>query len=263
MNRMKYIPALLLALLVPFGARAQHDVPHGHICAGSGSSGGSHTLRCTAGQAGSEMSTGEMYEQKGGFWYMAWETSTVDVAVTSVLAEYTGEAVVICWTVKADSQFEGFNVYRAEGPEGGFFKLNEELLPVGDEPSYRDETILPEKTYLYRIGAVKGESEFLSTDLEVSLPPAKLSLYQNYPNPFNPSTSIKCYLPGKVAVTLEIFDVAGRRVATLADREILKGFQLFEWDGRDANGNMSGSGVYFYRLVAGKEKISRKMVLLK
>ena len=263
MKRMKYIPALLLALLVPSGTHAQYEVPHGHICAGSGSSGGSHTLYCTAGQAGSGMSTGEMYEQKGGFWYIAWEISTVDVAVTSVLAEYTGEAVVIYWTVKADSQFEGFNVYRAEGAVGNFFKLNEELLPAGDEPSYRDETILPGETYLYRIGAVEGESELLSIDLEVSLPPAKLSLYQNYPNPFNPSTSIKCYLPRKVVVTLEIFDVAGRRVAILADREILKGFQVFKWDGSDANGDMSASGVYFYRLVAGKKRISRKMVLLR
>lgn len=262
MNVMKCIIMTLLVLAVPLTAAAQYQVPHGQICAGSGRADGSHILRCTAGQ----LSIGEWggaYVHKAGFWYMAWVTSTVDVAVTSFTAEYAGGAVVLYWTAMADEAFDGFNVYRADGTGEDFIRINAELIPPESDCSYMDSDVVPGKTYIYRVGAAEGEKEFLSGDLTVTLPPARLMLYQNYPNPFNPATVIKCYLPSEEEVTLEIFDVGGRRVAVLADRVKLKGFQSFSWNGRDSAGNFSGSGVYFYRLTAGKESISRKMVLLR
>ena len=90
-----------------------------------------------------------------------------------------------------------------------------------------------------------------------------MRLNQNYPNPFNPSTVIRYYLPADAHVILEIFDVSGRRVASLLDRREKKGHHLFEWNGRDRYDKPVSSGLYFYRLRAGKKSISKKMLIIR
>lgn len=64
-------------------------------------------------------------------------------------------------------------------------------------------------------------------------------------------------------VTLDIFDTAGRRIARLVDRIEDRGQKSVVWNGTGSGGEAVASGVYFYRLSAGKDKISRKMVLLR
>jgi len=93
--------------------------------------------------------------------------------------------------------------------------------------------------------------------------PAAFALHQNVPNPFNPSTLIAFDLPRAEHVRLSVFDVSGRLVATLADRMMEPGRQEIRWDGRDATGNTTSSGIYFYRLMAGDYVETRKMVLLR
>ncbi|MCE5269711.1 T9SS type A sorting domain-containing protein [bacterium] len=96
----------------------------------------------------------------------------------------------------------------------------------------------------------------------VSLPRAS-ALYQNAPNPFNPSTCIRFSLEAAGMVRLEVFDLGGRRVATLDAGERAAGTYSVEWDGRDERGRDLPAGVYLYRLSAGGTAITRKMVLLK
>jgi hypothetical protein len=93
--------------------------------------------------------------------------------------------------------------------------------------------------------------------------PGRTELYQNVPNPFNPTTMIEFSVPDAGRVTLTIYDVRGRRVVTLVDRTIPEGLQRVVWDGVNASGEQVSTGVYFYRLVAGKEVRTRKMVLVK
>jgi len=92
---------------------------------------------------------------------------------------------------------------------------------------------------------------------------ARFGLLQNMPNPFNPKTTIAFTLPETGDVSLEVFDVAGRKVATLLDGQLDAGPHRVEWNGVSDSGERVASGVYFYRLTAGGEKISKKMVLLK
>jgi hypothetical protein len=92
---------------------------------------------------------------------------------------------------------------------------------------------------------------------------SKLGLAQNSPNPFNPKTQIAFSLPDAADVALGIYDVAGRKVATLVDRHLPAGPYSVEWNGLSDNGERVASGVYFYRLAAGEKETSRKMVLLK
>jgi len=91
----------------------------------------------------------------------------------------------------------------------------------------------------------------------------KFGLAQNMPNPFNPKTTIAFNLTAPGDVTLEVYDVAGRRVVTLLDRHMDAGAHVAQWDGKTSDGERAASGVYFYKLAAGDERTSRKMVLLK
>jgi hypothetical protein len=88
--------------------------------------------------------------------------------------------------------------------------------------------------------------------------PLKYNLSQNYPNPFNPSTTISFSLPSKSFVSLKIFDVVGREVATLVSQELSAGNYKQQW-----NANGMPSGVYFYRLQSGSFTETKKLILLK
>ena len=91
----------------------------------------------------------------------------------------------------------------------------------------------------------------------------KLVLYQNCPNPFNPNTTISFTLPEKTRAELSVYDVDGKLVAVLVNDALDKGFKEVTWDGKDYHGIPVSSGVYFYRLKAGKQVLTRKMVVLK
>jgi len=88
-------------------------------------------------------------------------------------------------------------------------------------------------------------------------------LFQNSPNPFNPTTTIRYTVPRASRVTLRIYTPAGQLVRTLVDATLSPGVKHATWDGTNNKGNPVASGVYVYRLQAGKESLSKKMTLLK
>ncbi len=88
--------------------------------------------------------------------------------------------------------------------------------------------------------------------------PTAYALDQNYPNPFNPATVIAYALPRAGHVSLVVYDIAGRRVATLLDEDQPAGFKTFRWDPRDLP-----SGVYVYRLNAEDYTQTRRMMLVR
>jgi hypothetical protein len=100
-------------------------------------------------------------------------------------------------------------------------------------------------------------------EAQVSAAPPTARLAQNVPNPFNPRTTIRFHLDVAEPARLMVFDVSGRRVATLIDRNLPAGDGRAEWDGRDTAGHAVASGVYFYRLEAPDFTDSRAMVLLR
>lgn len=84
-----------------------------------------------------------------------------------------------------------------------------------------------------------------------------------YPNPFNPTTTIRYNVPSSGRVVLSIYDVNGRLVATLLDENREAGEHIARWNGRDARGRASSSGIYFARLEWNGATQTRKLVLLK
>ncbi len=93
--------------------------------------------------------------------------------------------------------------------------------------------------------------------------PRQFALLQNAPNPFNPSTQIAFDLPNDEAVSLEIFNLAGRHVATLVNRRYTAGRHTISWNGTDDAGRPVASGVYAYWLRAGSFDQRRSMVLVR
>ncbi|NND71708.1 MAG: T9SS type A sorting domain-containing protein, partial [Rhodothermales bacterium] len=88
--------------------------------------------------------------------------------------------------------------------------------------------------------------------------PEGFALEQNYPNPFNPSTTIRFALDSSGPVQLQVYDLLGRQVATIVDREMTSGPHTVSFDGASL-----ASGMYIYRLSAGKQIETRTMTLLK
>jgi hypothetical protein len=88
-------------------------------------------------------------------------------------------------------------------------------------------------------------------------------LERNRPNPFNPVTAIRYAVPARERVELSVYDVAGRRVATLVDGEVDGGYHDAVWNGTSDSGEAVATGIYFARLSAAGETRTQKMILLK
>jgi len=102
-------------------------------------------------------------------------------------------------------------------------------------------------------------SVFTSINKEEILP-IVFSLSQNYPNPFNPTTTISYTIPKSSHVTLKVYDLLGREIATLVDEYKIAGSYNSKFS---ISNSVLPSGIYIYRLLAGRISISNKMVLLK
>ncbi|UCG53329.1 MAG: Ig-like domain-containing protein [Candidatus Latescibacterota bacterium] len=188
----------------------------------------------------------------------------VPVFVSSFLAKAEETGVELTWEVASDEAIKGFKIYRREGGNGQDEIVSGSELILKDANVYVDRSVRGGRVYEYTLGVVldSGE-EVLSQPVRVTTKAYRLALFQNYPNPFNPNTTISFTLPAKQHVTLTIYNVEGKRVTTLVDKELVEGYQKFTWDSTDSKGHPVSSGVYFYRLQTGKKTLTKKMVLLK
>ncbi|MBD3179314.1 MAG: T9SS type A sorting domain-containing protein [Candidatus Latescibacteria bacterium] len=174
-------------------------------------------------------------------------------------------SIRVSWKLLEAEGPERFTVYRENTAGGGFEPLDVDIAS-DDEMSYSfvDNDVEPESGYRYRVD-VAGESGTVTLFLteEKNTPAPKFELSQNFPNPFNPATTIRYSISDREHVVLDIFDVSGRRVARLVDGVQSAGYHTQKWTGQNAGGDQVSSGVYFYRLVTGKESMTRKMILLR
>lgn len=156
-----------------------------------------------------------------------------------------------------------------EPGETGFYVLN------SASGSWQRETSIPNLSFvpkgftsfegdIYAIWENVGiyTNASVSTSIEspgmVGERPYAVKLGQNYPNPFNPSTVINFEIATGSDVQLQVLDLMGREVATLLDSRLPAGSHTVSFDGSQLS-----SGVYVYRLLAGNEVVTRKMVLVK
>ncbi len=199
--------------------------------------------------------------------------TVVATLLQSYSAAANGTDVRIEWTLSGAPANIEFSVLRAHEPPDAFVEIAGGAIPedfgssrAGDGTafSFTDKTCEPGETYRFRVDALEGgvRTTLFETG-PVAIPAVALALYQNEPNPFNPSTTIRYFVGAECAVSLEVYDIAGRLVRRLESGRVGTGMRAVEWNGLDERGNRSSAGVYFYRLRAGKNTLSRKMILVR
>ena len=193
-----------------------------------------------------------------------WNESITPVFILGFDAREHADGLELSWRIFADEEIAGFRIYRKDAETAPFDLINKQRIIPREERSFVDTTIRPGRTYRYLLAVVKADgSEISSSEITATTPLAALELEQSFPNPFNPSTTIRFTLSQDAAVHLGIFDVEGRRVVTLVDQRLAAGPHAYQWNGVDAAGKRVSSGVYFYRLQAGRQTLTRKMILAK
>ncbi|MGE5499252.1 MAG: T9SS type A sorting domain-containing protein [Syntrophothermus sp.] len=197
-------------------------------------------------------------------------STPLPVELASFSAALSGTSVILKWCTATEVSNYGFDVERTSGIEGnaewtkiGFVKghgnSNSPVIYV-----FTDNHPLNSKN-IYRLKQIDTDGKYKFYDAvsaEVSFS-GKVSLAQNVPNPFNPATSIKFQIPFSTGVTIKIYDLLGREIATLMNEEKAAGSYIAYWNGRDSYGQNASSGVYFYKLTAGSSSETRKMNLLR
>ena len=111
-----------------------------------------------------------------------------------------------------------------------------------------------------RRGNQVNQNESDEEELDAELEELEAS---NFPNPFNPETSIVYTLKNQEKVSIRIYNANGQLVRTLLDSEQSSGTHTVLWNGRNDNGQMATSGMYFYRIDAGANSLTQGMILMK
>lgn len=175
--------------------------------------------------------------------------------------------VKLTWVDESNNE-TGFYIYRKLGDS-----LSTSDLIIIDSvglniQTFIDTTVSLNNTFTYLVSAFNTDTASgysNSSTIAVTIMdefkqtiPTKYSLDQNYPNPFNPSTTISFGLPKQEFVTLKIYDVLGKEVTTLVNEEMSAGNYTKTWDAKDLS-----SGIYLYKLNAGKFTETKKMILVR
>ncbi|HEY6953365.1 MAG TPA: T9SS type A sorting domain-containing protein [Bacteroidota bacterium] len=192
------------------------------------------------------------------------------VEATNLAANSTAESVTLTWKTQTEADNAGFNVLRRGRDEAAFalrgsFADDARLRGAGTSSTPRtytftDNTVIFGMSYVYKIQSVSSNNtinDWSAIDVTVGTPD-HFALSQNYPNPFNPTTTIRFSIAKFSIVNLEIYDLLGREVATLANGEMPAGVHEVTFDA-----SRLASGIYFYKLRADNFTATKKLVLLK
>ena len=206
-------------------------------------------------------STGVNGREHQEHWYLPVD-NPVPVAITRFEPRVVNGEVHLAWDVWADEDIAGFEMLRAEG-DGDLRRVSDGMM-AASQRAYVDRAVEPGTRYDYQLVAHGAEGwAGVSQLVSVAVPAAELALRQNMPNPFATETTVSFALPERGHVELAVYDVAGRRVATIFSGEKGAGAHDVQWNGRDERGRLVSAGVYFCRIEAGTQSITRKMVMMR
>ena len=207
----------------------------------------------------------------------SWTVGNENGGLPVQLASFTGSVqsdgdVALTWITLSEINNYGFYVQRKRLAEQQYDEIPNSFVPgngTTNEPhTYTFTDAAPGAgVWMYRLKQVdmNGAGHYsepilvdVLTDVSEEGTPRTFALGQNYPNPFNPSTKFKYQVPIRSHVTLKVYDIWGRDVATLVDGFEEPGYKAVQWDASNV-----ASGVYFYRLSTSVFVQTRKLVLLR
>jgi hypothetical protein len=233
----------------------------GNMCAcwfdykyGAGPGGISGTLLCRK-----STDNGETWSEE----FIASDTNTVERSHLYLEGDY----IMAVWFDHRDDGWLSPHIYYAESHDfGETWTPSREIM---DQTSFKNKMEFEESDghlYLFWTDGRDGMNEIYfkhgmlspTSVKEDDITPSKHSMLSAYPNPFNSSTAIRFDLSVAGEVDLTVFDIMGRRVATLIDGRVEAGRHIVTWDASAA-----ASGIYFCMLTAGNNVSARRMTLLK
>jgi len=189
------------------------------------------------------------------------------IAVAEFSAEDLGSAVRVRWRVGDGRGITGFRVERAVGSSAGFAALATDPLPLDGRSEYvaKDETVEPGERYRYRLAVeyADGSTRYIGpVEIALGALPAKLSWTRAAPSPFHDGIELSLAVPHAGEALVEVYSLAGQRVATLLRGAVSPGPLLLGWDGRDRAGRPSPPGIYLLRAQLAKEVATQRIVQL-
>ena len=201
--------------------------------------------------------------------------ASLPVALSAFSAKSTTKGINLEWITASETDNLGFIIERctekSDWQQIASYQTHAALIGQGttsspSQYSYTDANVTASNSYTYRLSDVSsnGEIEVIgSTAVEMSAIPATTQLLAAYPNPFNPSTHIKYQLANDSHVTLQVYDVLGRQVKMLVDRQQVVGEYSAQWDGTSDAGHTVPSGIYLVRLQVNGHSHIQKVSLMK
>ena len=196
------------------------------------------------------------------------------VELTSFTINVSENTVNLNWQTATETNNQGFAIERKQVFSQQSSASNEEWNAIGfvngngtttesQSYSFVDKNI-SSGIYKYRLKQIDYDGTFdYSNEIEVEITPSEFALEQNYPNPFNPSTSIQYTIGSKQFVQLKVYDVLGNEIATLVNEEKPAGSYVVEFNVAQDSRPAIASGIYFYKLQAGRFVETKKMILIK
>lgn len=207
-----------------------------------------------------------VFAAQGNGFYKLSSPFFIPVELESFIAKVFDNKVLLEWTTATEINNSGFEIQHST--DGQIFKRIAFVTGFGTTTekhnySYTVENLTSGNHY-FRLRQIDFDgTETLTNIVEAFIGNFGIkdfALEQNYPNPFNPATKIKFSLPADEFVKIEVFDILGNQVATLIND--FKQAGTYETDFNASEFNLT-SGVYFYKMSAGKFISSRKFLLIK
>lgn len=194
--------------------------------------------------------------------------STVPNSPNNLAGTSETNPIHLTWDASTSEDVAGYTIFRAE-QDGEYNTIARNVTAT----FYDDTSVVSGVEYYYKINAVDSSLNHSAqtsiigplkagsagaVESKGSSLPTVFALGQNYPNPFNPTTVISAQWTVDSWVSLAVYDLLGRKVATIADGRYTAGQHTFTFDAQGL-----ASGVYVYRLQAGSSVATKRMVLLK
>ncbi len=182
------------------------------------------------------------------------------------------DGVFVRWITESETENYAFVLYRATAPgtsqesvarvQGHGSSEGRHVYTVFDDRAEFSKT--PNLIYFLEQIDMNGKTRsYGPIDVKSVSVPSQLRLAKNYPNPFNPGTTIEFDLPESSPVMVSIYDITGKKIATLVNNTLSAGTHQTHWSGRNDEGAAVGSGMYFYRLQALGQSRVGKMNLIR
>lgn len=201
------------------------------------------------------------------------------VELSSFTATMTNDLnVQLTWITQSEDNMNGFYVRRATVNELGQTQLVSPLIQATNTSTMQTYTFvdnenLVDGTYYYWLEEVEMDGTVayfgpitLAYSTNSTTPPvipAETALKAVYPNPFNPTAVIPYTLAESRDVTIHIYNTRGQIIRSFNQGTQPANSYKIVWDGTDANGNALGTGVYYIKMLAGKDSFQQKAVLIK